>query len=241
MTDQPILSRQGQRATDSHERIIDAAAREFVEKGYQGTSINDIIVGADTSRKFFYKRYPSDGKRLIAAEIMKNTLTMDGLVAQPLKSQAIYDIGMILAYRIAHETTPRLLAALKLSFEHGSTDEYGTPWEDWVIFNSTQIAEAQQHHEIRNHIVPEQQARQLPGTWSGLVLTALVLDGGLQNLEEHISRGYKNLLAAIAVPEILVDMDFSVHRGRDLYEAWRAESENQPGPLENREFVTGGN
>ena len=203
-----------QRTIDGRQRIVNAAARRFIEEGYRGASTSDIIVDADSNKRFFYSQF-SGGKRDVARFIMKNTLTMDGLQDQRLKVQEIYDIGMILAYRVANEDS--LLAALKLSFEHGSNEEYGTPWGDWVQFNLGQIADAQKKGEIRPHIVPSEQARQLPGFWSGLVLTAIVLDGGLHDVEKHISRAYQNLMAVIAVPEVLPYMDFSVDRGQKLY------------------------
>lgn len=203
-----------QRSIDAFQRTIQVAARLFVENGYRGTSQNDIIAEAELSRNFFYNNF-LNGKQGVAREIMENTLTMDGLQPQRLKTQEIIDIGMILAYRITHEDA--LLAALKLSFEHGSTEEYGTPWVDWVVFNTGQIADAQQRGELRPHINPAEQARQIPGTWSGLVLTGIVIDGGRQDVEKHVSQMYKNWVAVVAVPEIISDLDFSVDRGERLY------------------------
>ncbi|MFI6400903.1 TetR/AcrR family transcriptional regulator [Streptomyces sp. NPDC050548] len=218
MTEQPEQQKPPRkiqkRTIDGRERIINSAARKFVEEGYKGASLSDIILDADSNKRFFYNQF-SEGKRDVARAIMANTLTMNGLVPQRLKIQEIYDIGMILAYRVAREDA--LLAAVKLSFEFGSYEEYGTPWGDWVAFNTGQLEDAQRQKEIRPHVVPAEQARQLSGFWSGLVLTAIVVDGGLHEVEAHISRGYQNLMAAIAVPEVLPFVDFSVDRGEKLY------------------------
>lgn len=203
-----------QRTIDGRGRIINAAARKFIEDGYRGASLSDIILDAESNKRFFYNQF-SEGKRDVARAIMANTLTMDGLLPQRLKVQEIYDIGMILAYRVANEDA--LLAALKLSFEFGSNEEYGTPWGDWVTFNVGQLTDAKNQGELRSHVVPEEQARQLPGFWSGLVLTSIVIDGGLHEVETHISRAYQNLMAVIAVPEVLPFIDFSADRGERLY------------------------
>ncbi|MEU1273591.1 helix-turn-helix domain-containing protein [Streptomyces sp. NPDC005799] len=225
MTEQKTTRKIQQRAIDAKARITNAAAREFITKGYRGASLSDIILEAESNKRFFYNYFPG-GKRDIARHIMENTLTMDGLRPQRLKVQEIYDIGIILAHRIAREDA--LLAALKLSFEYGSSEEYGTPWPDWVIFNTGQLTEAQQKGELRPHVIPEEQARQIPGTWSGLVLTAIVLDGGLDHVETHVSRAYQNLLGAIAVPEVLPFVDFSVDRGEKLYTEFLLEGQPKP-------------
>jgi len=224
MTDQIRPRKAQQRSIDSLNRIIQVAARLFIENGYRGTSVNDIIAEAESNKTFFYRKFPG-GKQDVARGIMENTLTMDGLTEQPLKLQEFIDIGMILAYRIAHEDA--LLAALKLSFEHGSAEEYGTPWEDWVTFNTGQITEAQQRGEVRPHVDAAVQARQIPGTWSGMVLTAIVLDGGLHDVEKHVARCYMNLVAALAVPEVVPDLDFSADRGERLYTEYLKAQEPQ--------------
>ena len=232
MTEQPEqqkpLRKIQKRTIDGRERIINAAARKFVEDGYRGASLSDIILDAESNKRFFYNHFP-EGKKDVARSIMANTLTMNGLLPQRLKVQEIYDIGIILAYRVANEDA--LLAAVKLSFEYGSNEEYGTPWEDWVAFNTGQLADAQKRGEIRPHVVPAEQARQLPGFWSGLVLTAIVLDGGLHEVETHISRAYRNLMAVIAAPEVIPFIDFSADRGERLYLSF-LEGQAQKDPAE---------
>ncbi|MEU5537547.1 TetR/AcrR family transcriptional regulator [Streptomyces sp. NPDC020362] len=212
--------RQQQRAIDTKRRIFDAAGLVFVAKGYDGASVNDIIDAADTSKGAFYRHYP-DGKMSLAQAVMENTLTMNGLKPQKIKLQEVVDIGLILAYRVVTEDT--LLAALLLSFHKDAPDTFGTPWPDWIIFNTGQLTEAQQRGEVKAFISPSEQAYQVAATWSGVVLTASAVDRHLHHVEERVSRLYKNLMLAIANPEVLPEIDFSADRGRRLYKAFLEE------------------
>ncbi|MFF4902559.1 TetR family transcriptional regulator [Streptomyces sp. NPDC001068] len=221
--DSPKPRKVQQRTIDNKVRIVDAAAVEFIAKGYAGTSVSDIIVRAFSNKNFFYSHFPG-GKPDVAKEIMFMT-TFDGQQdpPHPLMAQQIYDIAMILAYRA--RTEARILAALKLSFEQAAIEEYGTPWPDWVVFNTQQIKEAQKRGEIRPHLVAEDEARQLPGLWAGLILTTGSIDGGYENVERYVSHGYRNTMKAWAFPEVVADIDFSVNRGEMLYKKFLEEQE----------------
>ncbi|MFF5304866.1 TetR/AcrR family transcriptional regulator [Streptomyces sp. NPDC013161] len=229
-SDAPKTRKVQQRTIDGKSRIITAGAKEFIANGYWGTSANDIIAGAESNKNFFYTHFPK-GKQDVAREISFNS-TWDGLKSQPLMVQEMVDIGMILSHRV--RTEARILAALRLSFEPGATEEYGTPWPQWVEFNITQIETAIERGEIRPHVNPGEQARQLPGLWSGLILTAGVLDGSYERVEEYVATGYKNLMKAIGSPGVLPDIDFSVNRGEVLYTTWLNEQEKalQDSPTE---------
>ncbi|MFD8816141.1 TetR family transcriptional regulator [Streptomyces sp. NPDC059627] len=209
--------RQQQRAIDTRQRILDTAGELIVMDSYEGTSVGDLIAAARTSKGAFYRHFPG-GKVDVAAAIMENTLTMDGLREQSIMLQEVVDIGMILAYRISHENALR--AALKLSLHSNAPETYGTPWPDWIAFNTGQLAEARRRGELKPFVDVEQQAYQIAGNWAGVVLISNIIDRDMGNVEERISRMYRNLVTAVAVPDLLPEIDFSVHRGRHLYTAF---------------------
>ncbi|MFF8992522.1 TetR family transcriptional regulator [Streptomyces sp. NPDC014983] len=210
---------QQQRAKDTRARIIRAAGRLFETSGFEGASVNDIITAADTSKGAFYRHFP-EGRVGVAKAIMDNTLVMDGVVPTNPKLQIILDTGIILAHRITSE--PELRAALRLSLHHNASNIYGTPWRAWIKINTAQLIDAQQHGEVLPNVIPEDQAYQIAGGWSGLVLTTEALDGDLTNLELRVVRMYKNLMHVIATREALMDLDFSVDRACRLYGAFLA-------------------
>ncbi|MEU2776721.1 TetR/AcrR family transcriptional regulator [Streptomyces sp. NPDC007162] len=209
--------RRQQRALDTRQRILDTAGALFVAESYEGASVSDLITAARTSKGAFYRHFPG-GKLDVASAIMKDTLSMDGLREQRLKLQEVVDIGMILAHRISHESA--LQAALMLSFHSSAPETYGTPWPDWIVFNTGQLTEARRRGELKPFVDVAEQAHQLAGNWAGVVLISNTLDRHLGNVEERVSRMYRNLVTAIAVPEVLPEMDFSVARGKHLYTAF---------------------
>ncbi|MET9087801.1 TetR/AcrR family transcriptional regulator [Streptomyces sp. NPDC004237] len=209
--------RQQQRAINTRQRILDTAGALFVSDSYEGTSVSDLITAARTSKGAFYRHFPG-GKADVASAIMEDTLTMDGLREQRLMLQEVVDIGMILAHRISREKA--LQAALMLSFHSNAPETYGTPWPDWIAFNTGQLTQARQRGELRSFVDPEEQAYQLAGDWAGVVLISHTVDRHLGNVETRVSRMYRNLLTAIAVPELLPEIDFSVRRGEHLYTAY---------------------
>ncbi|MFF4302023.1 TetR family transcriptional regulator [Streptomyces sp. NPDC001601] len=206
--------RQQQRAIDTRQRILDTAGALFVKDSYEGMSVGDLITAARTSKGAFYRHFPG-GKIEVATAIMHDTLTMDGLREQRIMLQEVVDIGMILAYRISRENALR--AALQLSFHSSAPETYGTPWPDWIAFNTGQLTEARRRGELKAFVDVEEQACQIAGNWAGVVLVTNTLDRHMRNVEARISRMYRNLLTAIAVPDLLPEIDFSVHRGRHLY------------------------
>ncbi|MFE9560929.1 hypothetical protein ACFYM0_07465 [Streptomyces sp. NPDC006487] len=55
------------------------------------------------------------------------------------------DAGLILGHRISRD--PKIMAALRLSLTHEAREVYGTPWPEWIKFNTAQLNEAQRRGE----------------------------------------------------------------------------------------------
>lgn len=204
---------------------MSAAGLVFEEKGYAGAAINEIIELAGTTKGGFYFHFPG-GRHELAAAILDSTLTMEGLQPQELKLQEVVDTGAILAYRITQEASLR--AALRLSLHKNARDTYGTPWPKWVAINTTQLAEAQQRGEVRTGVTPSDHAYQIAGAWSGIVLVSEAVDGHLGNVEERVAQMYMNLMASIAHPGTLPEIDFSADRGRRLYTSFLDQKNSSP-------------
>ncbi len=54
------------RGDDTRARILDAAAEEFTQTGYQATSVNHICAAADVSKGAFYYHFPSKQAAFLA-------------------------------------------------------------------------------------------------------------------------------------------------------------------------------
>ncbi|MCX5127581.1 TetR/AcrR family transcriptional regulator [Streptomyces sp. NPDC002812] len=211
------LSRaQSDRAKWTYGKILDAAGLVFERNGYEGASVNEIIRVAAVTKGAFYFHFRS--KKDLAVAILESTLQVDGLIPQEIKLQEVVDAGLILSHRISRD--PKIMAALRLSLTHEARDVYGTPWPEWIKFNTAQLNEAQRRGEIGCDVKTADQAHQISGTWSGLVLTGHSIYGNLDGLEERIATMYENLMIVIAHPRIFKQIDYSPTRGRDLYQAF---------------------
>ncbi len=67
MTDVKPRTRRAERAEATRRRVLDAAVRLFVERGYHSTTIESIAVAADVSVETIYKRFGSKAGMLKAA------------------------------------------------------------------------------------------------------------------------------------------------------------------------------
>ncbi|MFE3169221.1 TetR family transcriptional regulator [Streptomyces sp. NPDC059224] len=225
MTNPPKPPRRQQlRAIHTRERILDVAGQLFVRDGYRGASLTEICTRAQAPKASLYRHFP-EGKFSIAKTIMTDTLSMDGLKPQRLKLQEVVDIGMILAYRISNEDA--MEAALKLSFENDAPETYGTPWNDWTAFNTTQLAEAQEQGELRPFVDLAEQADQLAGCWSGMVLMSKTLDRSMSGVERRMARFYMNFMDVVAIDDVRRQLDISTGRGSALMCAFYEENSDE--------------
>ncbi|MEU9416056.1 TetR/AcrR family transcriptional regulator [Streptomyces sp. NPDC048272] len=217
MSEEPQpLKPQSERARWTYGRILDAAGEVFVKFGYEGAAINEIIRAAGITKGTFYYHFRE--KKDLAVALLESSLQVDGLVPQEIKLQEVVDTGMILGYKIPRD--PKVMAALRLSLTHEARNVYGTPWPDWIKFNTTQLNEAQKLGEVGADVNTAAQAHQIAATWSGLVMTGHSIYGHLDGLDERIATMYENLMTVIAHPRVLRRIDFSPTRGRNLYQAF---------------------
>ena len=71
--------REGTVSADKHQAILDAATRVFLDKGYAGTSMDEIAALAEVGKQTVYKHF-SDKRQLFAEIILATTDQVDGLV-----------------------------------------------------------------------------------------------------------------------------------------------------------------
>ncbi|MDA5279244.1 hypothetical protein NOD94_001385 [Streptomyces sp. Isolate_45] len=106
------------------------------------------------------------------------------------------------------------------SLTHEARDAYGTPWPEWIRSNTDQLNQAQRQGEIGSDVNTVDQAHQISGTRTGLVLTGHSVYGDFEGLEERIAARCRNIMTVTAHPRILLKIDFSPTAGRDLYQAF---------------------
>ncbi|MFD8546303.1 ScbR family autoregulator-binding transcription factor [Streptomyces sp. NPDC059649] len=204
----------------TRERILEAAGKVFDRYGFGEATISEIIEVAGVTKGAFYHHFKSDGpvatKVKLAQAILDSTLTGTGVVQdQKCKLQTWVDTGMVLSYRLSRE--PALRAALHLAMHHTARETYGTPWPAWTQVTSSQLAEAREVGELLPHVDPASVCRVLVGAWAGLAVLTSAIDGDLSAFERESVRLYELFLPALAVPSVIINLDFAADRGARIW------------------------
>jgi TetR/AcrR family transcriptional repressor of mexJK operon len=105
--------------SDRKRKVLLLAATEiFLDKGYDGTSMDDVAAKAAVSKPTVYK-YFSDKERLFAAVVLATTSDMNGLVhlvSETVSGQPSVDSGLLLLARrfLTALMQPRVLRLRRL-------------------------------------------------------------------------------------------------------------------------------
>ncbi|MFJ7272326.1 ScbR family autoregulator-binding transcription factor [Streptomyces sp. NPDC099050] len=213
---------QQERAIRTRRYILEAAAEMFDERGYESTTIAEILERADVTKGALYFHFPSKGD--LARAVLAAAVTTDGVRPQELKLQEMVDTLLLLAYRLPRE--PMLSAALRIAVDPQSRLQFGTAWPDWAGLLAGFLRDAKGRGEVLPHVNEADTARMIVSTWTGV---RVVTEGlpGRYDLADEVALLLELLLPAIATPTVLARLEISAARAAHLHDdlpAWRAES-----------------
>jgi AcrR family transcriptional regulator len=198
-----------ERANRTRAAIVEAAATVFAERGYEAATIADILVRADVTKGALYFHFSS--KEDLARGVLAYAVTTEGVPEQPCKLQEVVDVSMMLAYRLPREVTLR--ASARLAADQGFEGELiGTPYSEWTKLITRLLEQAKEQGELLPHVIPEETAQILVGSFTGLSLTSQAASG-MACLERQVGLLYDHMLPAVAVPGILGRLDTRPDRG----------------------------
>ncbi|KAK1181154.1 TetR/AcrR family transcriptional regulator [Streptomyces sp. NBS 14/10] len=121
------------RSARKREAIMDAATAVFMEKGYSGTSMDDIARLAAVSKQTVYKHF-ADKEKLFAEIILATSGRIDGMIdlvaGIPADPEALEDNLHRLARQfLAALTQPQVLQLRRLIIANADTfPDLGTAW-----------------------------------------------------------------------------------------------------------------
>ncbi|MFJ9432087.1 ScbR family autoregulator-binding transcription factor [Streptomyces sp. NPDC101490] len=213
---------QQERAIRTRKAILEAAAEIFDERGYEATTIAEVLERADVTKGALYFHFRSKGD--LARGVLAAAVTTDGVRPQTLKLQELVDIVLLLAHRLPRE--PMLSAALRMAVDLQSRRQFGTRWPDWTELLTGFLKEANDRGETRPDIDEAQTARMLVSCWTGVRVVTEGLPGDY-DLPSEITLLFRLILPAIARPDILPRLEISAERAALLHDdmpAWRAET-----------------
>jgi AcrR family transcriptional regulator len=124
-----------QRADETYLRVLHTSAALFAERGFLGTSVNDLVDAAGLTKNAFYSYFPN--KEALAVAIVEHTAAQwPPLIAtfEALRAPAV-DTVVALSFEVAeryqHDTIIR--AGIRLSLERDTIKTpIAAPFEGWV-------------------------------------------------------------------------------------------------------------
>ena len=147
------MATQGERRADTRQRLLNAAAELFAERGVEGTSIDAIAQRADRTSGAVYDHF--GGK--------------DGLLLALLDSW-VEDVGVVIGAELATATT--LDERLAVLWRNVSAPAVGDG--RWMTLEFELWTHASRNPELREHLT-----RRYRGAWRGIVPTAGPSEGDL--------------------------------------------------------------
>jgi AcrR family transcriptional regulator len=124
-----------QREDETYHRILQISASLFAERGYLGTSVNDLLEHTQLSKNAFYSYFPS--KEALALAIVEQTAVQwPPLIAafEALRAPAV-DTVIALSFEVAQRLTDDVVvrAGLRLSLERDTVKSpLPPPLDGWV-------------------------------------------------------------------------------------------------------------
>ncbi|WP_031079633.1 TetR/AcrR family transcriptional regulator [Streptomyces sp. NRRL S-118] len=121
------------RSAHKHQAIIDAATKVFLDKGYSGTSMDDIAKRAAVSKQTVYKHF-ADKERLFADIVLATTDRIDAMVDLvadvPADAAALEDnLARLARQFLTALTQPEVLQLRRLIIANAdSFPELGAAW-----------------------------------------------------------------------------------------------------------------
>ncbi|MEU6767700.1 ScbR family autoregulator-binding transcription factor [Streptomyces sp. NPDC046853] len=198
-----------QRAVETRDGILRAAAEVFDEMGYAGAGINRILERAGATAGSLYFHFQS--KEGLAHAVMNQQADTILPLLRSEGLQRLIDITLVWSRQL--QTNVLLRAGVRLTTEQstlGMGDAAG-PYVAWAKVMEECLIQARDLGELQGGVDPAQVADQVVETCTGMQLYSAAAVGRA-DLPERVRRMWQILLPGIAVPATVVRMDLDARR-----------------------------
>ncbi|MEU3341331.1 ScbR family autoregulator-binding transcription factor [Streptomyces sp. NPDC006668] len=197
-----------ERALATRRMILEAAGSVFAERGYSATTVADVLKKLTLTRGAVYFHFSS--KEELARAVLASQADVPTVV-RDLKLQELIDLGLVFACQLARD--PVLQGSVRLSLELDSVGlDRKLPFQGWVDRNLSILEEASARGELRPHVDLVETAELLCSCFTGVQLFSQVMTGWT-DLDARVRVLLKHVLANIAEPVVLLQLDLSPDRG----------------------------
>ncbi|APY84449.1 TetR/AcrR family transcriptional regulator [Streptomyces alfalfae] len=209
---------QQERALRTRRVILTAAAQLFDDFGYEAATMSEILRRAGVTKGALYFHFTS--KEQLAREVLQENARVPAVPPQRLKLQEAVDQGLLLAHLMVRD--PVLRGGVRLALERVGQDQLdrSVPFQDWAEESLRLLVQARAAGELQPHIDPRELSDVFVGAFAGTQLMSHALSGRT-DLNARVVALYRVLLAGIAVPGVLVELDVTEDRGARVHEATR--------------------
>ncbi|MFJ5531637.1 ScbR family autoregulator-binding transcription factor [Streptomyces sp. NPDC093261] len=210
-----------ERAIRTRQAILLAAAEVFDEVGYEAATISDVLQRSGMTKGALYFHFTSK-EELAQAVLAAQVSSLPRVPEQELKLQESLDEALLLAYLLRKDTgDPIVQGSVRLTVDQGSPKDHlnrRVPMQAWTEHTRALFEEAKLRGEILPHADVDALAKLFVGAFTGVqVLSRIMTERA--DLAERVADLYRHLMPAVAVPGVLVRLDFSPDRGPKVYEA----------------------
>jgi AcrR family transcriptional regulator len=213
------------RAVRTRQAILVAAAEVFDEVGYEAATISEILKRSGVTKGALYFHFASKDE-LAQAVLAEQVNALPPVPVPSLKLQQLVDEAMLLTQLLQRETgDPIVRGSVSLTIDPavGAAGlDQKVPMRLWIEYTRSLFADAKAAGELLPHVDVDDCALLSTGAFTGVQMLSNIMVGRADMLK-RVSDLYTYFLTAVAVPGVLVQLDFSLARGEKVYEAVMAQ------------------
>ncbi|KAB8162277.1 TetR family transcriptional regulator [Streptomyces sp. 3MP-14] len=220
-----------ERAVQTRQQLLRAAAEVFDEYGYAGAGINKILQRAGVTAGALYFHFKN--KQDLAVEVMNAQRHTIEPHVPSTGLQRLVDITLIWSHSL--QADPLLRAGVRLTGEQASFGLHDpTPYTAWARSFETCLEVARADGELRDHVRLDELAEFVVGACTGMQEYAQVVSERA-DLPRRTVNMWRVMLPGIATAEALRGIEASEERAATLWTevtAHRGEAGSEGGPTE---------
>jgi AcrR family transcriptional regulator len=209
-----------ERAIRTRQAILVAAAEVFDEVGYEAATISDVLKKAGMTKGALYFHFTSK-EELAQAVLAAQVTQLPQVPERELKLQQSLDEALLLAHLLKQDTgDPIVQGSVRLTVDQGSPRDRlnrRVPMQGWQDHTQSLFEQAKVKGEVLPHADVASLAKLFVGAFTGVQVLSRIMTGRA-DLAERVADLYRHLMPSIAVPGVLVRLDFSPQRGTLVYD-----------------------
>ncbi|MGA5195244.1 ScbR family autoregulator-binding transcription factor [Streptomyces exfoliatus] len=200
------------RAIRTRQMILESAATVFAERGYERTTIGEILVRAGVTKGALYFHFAS--KEDLALGVLDAQMLDVPLAPQAVKLQELADQAFLLTHRLQRDALVR--ASVALALDSGATGvDRAAPFRAWIDQVSEILMVAKARGELLVHVNVTDTAELFSGAFSGIQAMSQILCDR-NDLAHRVSVLLQHFLPSICTPALLTCLDMTEERARQL-------------------------